>query len=259
MTMPILHCVGIGKNFDGLQAAKGIDLSVNKSEILGVIGANGAGKTTLLNIISGYLKPSSGRVHLRGEDVTGLAPRQIKHKGVGRSFQIPQIFDRSTMLENMMLAVSLACDRSWSRLQPFDNEVRAKEAYEILTALGIVEFAGTIAGALPHGVRKLLDIALALTAKPDLVLLDEPTSGVSTEEKNAVMTTLWDGFARNHTTVVFIEHDMELVEQYATRVVALYEGEVIASGSPGEVLSDAQVVQVIRGSRAQTKPAAQHA
>jgi branched-chain amino acid transport system ATP-binding protein len=257
--IPILDCVGIGKSFDGLQAAKGIDLSVDKSEMLGVIGANGAGKTTLLNIVSGYLKPSTGRVCLRGEDVTGLAPRQIKHKGVGRSFQIPQIFDRSTMLENVMLALSLACDRSWTRLRPFDNEMRAKEAYEILDALGIAQFAETTAGALPHGVRKLLDIALALTAKPDLVLLDEPTSGVSTEEKNAVMTTLWDGFARNQTTVVFIEHDMELVGRYATRVVALHEGEVIASGSPDKVLLDAQVVRVIRGSRARDKPAAQHA
>ncbi|MEW5422488.1 ABC transporter ATP-binding protein [Amorphus sp. 3PC139-8] len=244
---PILECRGIAKSFDGFAAANAIDLTISEGEVVGIIGSNGAGKTTLLNIVSGHLKPSSGQVLFAGEDVTGVPSRKLARKGIARSFQVPQLFARSTALENMMLAVSLLARPHESILSRFDNDKLAKAAHEALAHYGIDEHTDAVVGELPQGVRKLLDIAMATAAQPRLVLLDEPTSGVSSEEKHDVMQRLADRFATSGTTVVFIEHDMEIVRRYASRVVALTDGTVIADGAPDVVFADETVAEVIVG------------
>jgi branched-chain amino acid transport system ATP-binding protein len=243
----VLECVGVQRSFGGFLATNGIDLKVEAGEFVGIIGANGAGKTTLLNIVSGYLKPTAGRIMFAGQDVTGTPPRRLARAGVARSFQIPQLFPRSTARENMMLALSLLREPQSAILRSFNDDRVAAEADQVLASYGLGQHADALVSHLPQGVRKLLDIAMATCASPKLVLLDEPTSGVSSEEKNDLMKTLSDRFRASGTTVVFIEHDMDIVGEYASRVVALFEGKVICDGLPDVVFADAQVIQLITG------------
>lgn len=246
---PVLQCTALSKSFDGISAAAGISLTVKKGEVLGIIGANGAGKTTLLNMISGYLTPSAGSIHVKGMDITGMPSRKVARMGVGRSFQIPQLFESSTALEVAILAISLAKDSGWRQ---FTSPVRHEgAARNLLATFQLSHLENEPISKIPQGSRKLLDIAIATCADPEIILLDEPTSGVSHEEKHQVMETLWSSFDRLGTTVLFIEHDMDLVRQYATRVAALYAGEVIADGDPDTVFSNPEVVQKICGTPAQ--------
>ncbi|WP_075222893.1 ABC transporter ATP-binding protein [Acuticoccus yangtzensis] len=247
MTVPILECRGIAKSFGGFAAASGIDLAVEEGAMVGVIGSNGAGKTTLLNIVSGHLKPSKGKVFFRGEDVTGMPSRRLARRGIARSFQVPQLFASATALDNMMMALSLLARPRGEILSRFGDRALEAEAHAALVEYGIDDTATSLVSELPQGTRKLLDIAMATAAEPSLVLLDEPTSGVSNEEKNEVMERLAARFRAHGTTVVFIEHDMDIVERYATRVVALTDGTVIADGTPQEVFAHDQVARVIIG------------
>jgi branched-chain amino acid transport system ATP-binding protein len=253
----LYECVGIQKRFGDFVATDGIDLTIRDGEMIGIIGANGAGKTTLINIISGYLRPTAGKLLLRGADITGAPPRALARQGIARSFQIPQLFARSTALENMMLALALLAEPRSTFLRRFDDRALAARARAILASYGIERHADAPVGQVPQGIRKLLDIAMATCAHPALVLLDEPTSGVASEEKHDLMQRLAARFALPGatTTVVFIEHDMEIIRRYASRVVALYAGRVISDGSPDEAFNDASVRRLIIGN---TAPAARH-
>jgi branched-chain amino acid transport system ATP-binding protein len=243
----LLECIGVQKRFGDFLAAQGIDLKISRGEIVGIIGANGAGKTTLLNIISGYLRPSAGKVLFLGSDVTGMPPRALVRKGIARSFQIPQLFARSTALQNMMLALALLVEPRSSIWHNFEDERLAGDARRALACHGLEQHANVTIGKLPQGVRKLLDIAMATCAHPTLVLLDEPTSGVSSEEKHGLMRGLAERLKALSTTVIFIEHDMEIVREYASRVVALHDGKIISDGSAHEVFADENVMQLITG------------
>jgi branched-chain amino acid transport system ATP-binding protein len=243
----LLECVGVQKRFAKFVATQGINLTIGSGEIVGIIGANGAGKTTLLNIISGYLRPSEGKIIFQGVDVTGMPPRVLVKRGIARSFQIPQLFARSTVLQNMMLALSLLVEPTASLMQRFEDERLAGAARRVLVSYGIDQQADTAVGKLPQGVRKLLDIAMATCAQPKLVLLDEPTSGVSSDEKHGLMDRLVERFAAASTTVVFIEHDMEIVRRYSSRVVALYDGEIISDGPTDVVFGEEDVTRLITG------------
>ncbi len=244
----LLQCIGVQRRFGDFVAAEGIDLTVRDGEIVGIIGANGAGKTTLLNIVSGYLKPTAGRVMFRGVDVTGLPPRILARQGIARSFQVPQLFGSCTARENIMIALSLLSEPRSSMLRRFSERALMDDAQRILDAHGIGERADTVVANIPQGVRKLLDIAMATCADPDLVLLDEPTSGVSSDEKNDLVSRLIGRFRGMSTAVIFIEHDMDIVREYASRVIALYEGRIIADGDAVEVFSHDDVVRFITGS-----------
>jgi len=243
----ILQTNNLSIQFGGVVGASDISVTVNKGEVIGVIGANGAGKTTFVNLVTGYLKPSSGTIHYMGNDVTRLTPREITDLGIRRSFQIPQLFDEMTALDNMLTAQSVAPKVVRSFWMPLQRSDTMEIAMKRLEHFGIVDSAQQEVSMLPQGVRKILDIAMATIGEPQLVMLDEPTSGVSAEEKFEVMDIVMDAFAQQEVTVMFIEHDMELVERYANRVLAFYNGMVIADADSRQALADPQVREYVVG------------
>jgi branched-chain amino acid transport system ATP-binding protein len=243
----ILETNNLSIQFGGVVGASEISVAVNQGEVIGVIGANGAGKTTFVNLVTGYLKPSSGTIHYMGTEVTTLAPREITDLGIRRSFQIPQLFGEMTVLENMLTAQSVVPKVARSYWMPLKRPDTVDRAIERLEQFGIADSANQQVSMLPQGVRKILDIAMATVGDPQLVMLDEPTSGVSAEEKFAVMDTLMEAFAQQEVTVMFIEHDMELVERYANRVLAFYNGLVIADADTRQALADPQVREYVVG------------
>ena len=243
----VLETQNLSINFGAVVAASNISVVVNKGEVVGVIGANGAGKTTFVNMVTGYLKPSSGRIRYLGKDVTKLTPRQVTELGIRRSFQIPQLFAEFTALENMLTAQSVAPEATRSFWRPIWRPDSVASAMGRLELFGIAESAHRQVSMLPQGVRKILDIAMATVGNPELVMLDEPTSGVSAEEKFEVMDILMEAFAQQEVTVMFIEHDMELVERYASRVLAFYNGLVIADADTSQALADPQVREYVVG------------
>lgn len=243
----LLETRDLRRSFGAVVAAADVNIAVNDEEVVGVIGANGAGKTTLVNIITGYLKPTSGSIRYRGRDITGLRPFEIVRLGICRSFQIPQLFMGLSVLDNLMIALGVVA--SWRRgvLRPLSTPPRLVAASKILERYGIDAYRERKAGMLPQGVRKLLDIAMATVGDPRLVLLDEPTSGISVDEKFAVMDVLMNALRARAVTVLFIEHDMEIVERYAVRTVAFYGGRVIADGATANVLADHDVRRHVVG------------
>ena len=243
----ILETDNLSIQFGGVVGAAEISVTVDKGEVIGVIGANGAGKTTFVNLVTGYLVPSSGTIHYMGNDVTNLTPREITDLGIRRSFQIPQLFDEMTALDNMLTAQSVAPKVARSFWLPLRRSDTLQSAMQRLEHFGIAGSAHQEVSMLPQGVRKILDIAMATVGDPQLVMLDEPTSGVSAEEKFAVMDIVMDAFSQQQVTVMFIEHDMELVERYANRVLAFYNGMVIADADSRQALADPQVREYVVG------------
>jgi branched-chain amino acid transport system ATP-binding protein len=247
---PLLHASKLEKRFGAVVAASEIELSVAVGERVSLIGSNGAGKTTLVNMITGYLKPDAGRISFDGRDITPLAPRAITRLGVARSFQIPQLHVGLSVLENLLVAFACHDDRLsfWQGARRPEAVARADA---LLARFNLAEQRERRVAELPGGVRKLLDIAMALTAHPRLLLLDEPTSGVSADEKFAVMDTVVRAIEatqdRSPVTVVFVEHDMDIVRRYASRVAAFYSGRVIADGAPERVLDDPDVRRYVTG------------
>jgi len=243
---PLLHVDGVSKRFGAVVAAAEITMSVHPGEHVSLIGSNGAGKTTLVNMVTGYLKPDGGRIGFDGRDVTALAPRAITRLGVARSFQIPQLYGDLTVLDNMLVAN--AChDQRLSFWQPAQRPQAIDRAERLLERFRLGEHRARRVAELPGGVRKLLDIAMALTGAPKLLLLDEPTSGVSAEEKFPMMDTIMSALGQEAMTVLFVEHDMEIVERYASRVVAFYAGRVIADGTPEAALGADDVRRYVTG------------
>lgn len=243
----ILATKNLSIQFGGVVAADDISVNVNKGEVVGVIGANGAGKTTFVNMVTGYLKPSSGTILYMEREITALKPRDITGLGIRRSFQTPQLFGEMTALENMLTAQAIAPKTPRSFWKPLLRKDTLESAMARLTLFDIVDSVDRPVNMLPQGVRKILDIAMATVGNPQLVLLDEPTSGVSAEEKFQVMDILIEAFSRQNVTVMFVEHDMELVERYALRTLAFYDGCVIADDATGQVLADSQVRKFVVG------------
>ena len=243
---PMLEASGVEKRFGAVVAAADITLSIAVGERVSLIGSNGAGKTTFVNMITGYLKPDAGRIVLDGHDITPLAPRAITRLGVARSFQIPQLCGDLTALDNMLVAT--AChDGRLSFWQPARRREAIDRAQALLERFGLAEHAARRAAELPGGVRKLLDIAMALTGSPKLLLLDEPTSGVAAEEKFPMMETILSALGEEAMTVLFVEHDMDIVERYASRVIAFYSGRVIADDTPQAALATDDVRRYVTG------------
>lgn len=242
----LLSTRGLSLSFGGVVAADAIDFDLMPGERLAVVGQNGAGKTTFINICTGYLKPTSGHVFFDGSEVTGHSPRSIARLGVGRSFQLPQIFTEHTVRECLMLAASAVEPRHGFWL-PLQHAVDAAEVDEILELLQLTYRAHDLAGSLPEGQRKLLDVAMALVLRPKLMIMDEPTSGVSSDEKHGLMEVLMKALDERKVTSIFVEHDIDIVRRYATRLCAWIAGCIAADGVPDEVLRDPIVVKNVIG------------
>ena len=243
---PLLRATGVEKRFGALVAASAIDISVAAGERVSLIGSNGAGKTTFVNMITGYLKPDAGSIALAGRDITALDPRAIARLGVARSFQIPQLYTALSVLENMLVATACGGNRL-SFWQPARRAVAVERAAALLDRFGLAEHRERRVAELPGGVRKLLDIAMALSGEPRLLLLDEPTSGVSAEEKFPMMEIIMTALGAEPMTVLFVEHDMEIVTRYADRVIAFYSGRIIADAAPAIALATDDVRRYVTG------------
>ena len=243
----ILETRDINRSFGAVSAARDINVVVNEGETIGIIGANGAGKTTFVNIVTGYVKPSSGEIYFDGKQITHLSPRQVVHAGLTRSFQVPQLFASDTVFNNLLVAVGIAQSSQlpcWQRLHEGQRTARCEQ---LLEEFQISQYRDQSVSTLPQGVRKLLDIAMAIVRDPKLMLLDEPTSGITSEEKFPLMDIVVGALREKGLTVLFIEHDMDVISRYAERVIAFYDGQILADGPTAQVLADAKVREHVIG------------
>ena len=244
----VLEAKGLNKSFGAVTAASDISVAIARDSVVGLIGSNGAGKTTFLNMVTGYLKPSAGSIHFEGRDITPLSPRQITRLGICRSFQIPQLFNSLSVYENLLVGAGIvaAAGKAWTHGAALAGPPE-EAAQTMLSRFGLETYRGRPAALLPEGVRKLLDIAMAMVVKPKILLLDEPTSGVSADEKFALMDMVMNAVRADGVTVLFVEHDMEIVNRYTHRVLAFYEGRIIADGEPAVVLEEPEVRKYVIG------------
>ncbi|CAD5371405.1 ABC transporter ATP-binding protein [Rubrivivax sp. A210] len=242
----LLQTRGLTLKFGGVVAADAIDFDLQAGERLAVIGANGAGKTTFINMVTGYIKPSSGEIRFDGMDITRKHPRQVVQCGIGRSFQLPQLFLEHTVRESVELAIAARIGRM-SLFRPLARCVDRAEVDHVLEVVGMAARAGDRCDSLPEGHRKLLDIAMALVLRPKLLIMDEPTSGVAADEKHPLMATIMKALAERSVTAIFVEHDVDIVNQYATRVAAWISGRIAADGPPEVVMNDPEVRTVVLG------------
>ena len=245
----ILEAHDLRKCYGAYVALDGVSLTVREGEFVSIIGPNGAGKSTLINLLTGVLAPSDGRVRFKGRDIRGIGPAALARLGMARSFQLVQIFPDLTVLETLQAAVVSRLGRG-SRLFASlrgDRQVRA-EALEVADLFGLADRAHSPARALPQGDKKLLDVASAFTLRPEIILLDEPTSGVSTADKHAVMEILVGAAQRiGLKAIIQVEHDMDIVFGYSDRIIALHQGRVLADATPAAIRADARVVDMVIG------------
>ena len=220
---PILEVRDLLKTFGAVVAAKDINVDVSRGEIVGIIGANGAGKTCFVNMVTGYLKPSSGSIVFDGIELVGKGPREVTHAGISRSFQVSQVFHTMTVAENLTIALAIATNRGVSALREMETPELTLQRDAVLKRYQLEKHKDMTVNVLSQGVRKLLDIAMAVVSEPRILLLDEPTSGISVEEKFDFMDVVMGALKEDNVTVLFVEHDMEIVERYVSRVLAFYQ------------------------------------
>jgi branched-chain amino acid transport system ATP-binding protein len=238
----MLRTEGLTMRFGGLIAVNNVSLTIPRGEIRAIIGPNGAGKSTFFNCVTGVLRPSGGQIYVNGEDVAGLPPHRISHKGIARSYQITNILPGATVLENARIAVQ-SRHHSWSlfrhHLSYRDLVDRARAA---LGSVGLREKEGELAANLSHGEQRNLEIAIALATEPELLCLDEPTAGMSVSETHATAELVRR--IASDLTILIVEHDMEVVMGLADRVTVFHYGEVLAEGTPAEIQANARVQEV---------------
>lgn len=253
MDTPILTTDNLVKQFGGLIAVNGVTLTIERGSIVGLIGPNGSGKTTLFNILTGVYKPDSGRVIFNGERIDGLRPYQIYRKGLVRTFQIPRILQKMTVLDNLLISVrnpgenllqALFRRGEWLK---FERDVRDK-ALEVLAFLGLEKHCYTPAIELSGGQMKLLEIARALMSEPSMILLDEPTAGVNPVLANEIYIRLRDIKRKTGITFFIVEHRIELLMEYVDKVHVMHRGRIIAEGRPSDIINDEDVIKVYLGS-----------
>lgn len=252
--MALLEVKRLHKNFRGLRALLDVDLSVEEGEIVGLIGPNGAGKTTLFNVITGYLRPTAGQVRFRGEEITRLKPHSIARRGIARIFQTTSLFEEATVLDNVVLGHYIQSKVGFWRAFANTHLARRKEqetrekATQILEFIGISDVKDWVAKNLPYGYQRELAVAIALAVKPKLLLLDEPVSGMSTEENLAMMRSIKE-IRDTGVTIIVVEHNMRAVMGLSDRIVVLNEGVKIAEGSPKEITENENVIEAYLGAK----------
>jgi branched-chain amino acid transport system ATP-binding protein len=242
----MLHVKSVQKSFDGFKAVARTDLSVEKGEIVAVIGPNGAGKTTLFKLITGHLKPEKGEILFRDEDISGLPPYIICRKGISLSFQVVNIFSRMTVYENVQVAVLSRKKKTRKLFSPAKKHC-IRETREILENVGLLDRATHVSGSLSHGDQKVLEIAIALGHYPDLLILDEPTAGMSPEETSGTIALINRLTMDLGLTILFCEHDMEVVFSIADRIMVMQQGKSIIQATPDEIRTNRQVQEAYLG------------
>ena len=244
----MLEVTGIRKSFNGFTAVDGVSLAVPARGITAVIGPNGAGKSTLFNLLTGHLHADSGTVSLEGRDITGAAAHAICRMGIGRSFQHTNIFRKLTVFGNIQAALIAHGGQArnfWGRAETLYRD----ETWQLLGSLGLTDQADNVADEMSHGNQKQLELGIALASNPKLLMLDEPTAGMSATETRDAIRLLERIVAERKLTLLFTEHDMDVVFSIAQKIAVLHQGRLIAEGSPAEVRNDAEVRRVYLGGR----------
>jgi branched-chain amino acid transport system ATP-binding protein len=244
----LLETVDLRKKFGETPACDNLNFVVRKGEFLSLVGSNGAGKTTLVNLISAHLQPDSGQIRFEDDDITFLTATERIKLGIARSFQLVNLFDGLSAFDNVALSIFSREGKAakMAALADHDREVR-REVFEVLGEFGLTSKTEILAGGLAQGERKLLDVAIAYALRPKLLFLDEPTSGVSTHEKEQIMNTVSSVVRRGMVTAVVIEHDMNVVFRYSDRIVMMHEGSFLADGSPDEIRANKDVASILLG------------
>ncbi|OLE61675.1 MAG: hypothetical protein AUG04_13675 [Deltaproteobacteria bacterium 13_1_20CM_2_69_21] len=236
------------KYFGDTHAVDKVDFVIGEGEVVALIGSNGAGKTSLVNLISGLLQPDSGRIVFRGEEITRRPVQDRIKAGIARSFQIVNLFDELTVVDNVALSIFAREGKTrWFFTLADHYGAIWEEAHDILRQFGLDLKAKQLAGGISQGERKLLDVAVAYALKPQLLFLDEPTSGVSTREKAPIMDVISSIVRSHRITAVVIEHDMDIIFKYSDRIVVMHQGVILASGSPEEIRSNESVKDAVFG------------
>jgi branched-chain amino acid transport system ATP-binding protein len=250
--MSLLEVKDLHKDFSGLKVLTGINLSIEKGERHSIIGPNGAGKSTLFNIITGKYRPSLGRIFFDGEDITGLSPYKISRRGLARSFQIINIFPMMNVYQNVRNAILSKEEirlNTFFRLEKMDRI--DQETINVLESLGLIGIKDVLAGELSYGQQRALEIGIALATDPKLILLDEPTAGMTKEETKETVALIQN--VTKGKTLVVIEHDMDVVFSIAHRITVLYYGEILASGTPDEIRNSEKVKEAYLGKKADAR------
>lgn len=244
----MLEVRGVRKAFGGFLAVGGVSLSVARGQIAAIIGPNGAGKSTLFNLITGHIRPDTGKVTLNGKDITGAAPHDICRMGIGRSFQRTNIFPRLSVFENVQAAFIAHAGKGpnfWTRA----DRLYRDEAMDLLASIGLAEHGSAVSGTLAYGAQKQLELGIALASSPQILLLDEPTAGMSAGETRESIRLIERIADERGLTLLFTEHDMEVVFSIAQRIGVLHQGRLIAEGRPEEVRTHPEVRRVYLGER----------
>lgn len=242
----VLEVRNLSKSFGGIKAVTDVNFDLHRGEFLALIGPNGAGKTTCFNMLNGYLKPNTGSVKLLGKELIGTRPRKIWRMGVGRTFQITETFLSMTVLENVQMALISHHQKTFDLFSRATRLFR-DEAIELLNLVSMQEHASRACSELAYGDLKRLELAIALAHDPDLLLMDEPTAGMAPSERVALMALTGDIVARGHVSVVFTEHDMDVVFAHSHRILVLNRGELIAEGTGEEIRANKTVQEVYLG------------